>query len=94
MQTADVLRACFPGAHIYRMSGDEFVVLCQEVSQDRFDAMLAQARSRLAEETDYGVSLGASWHASARENLAELVRAADESMYADKQGHYCALGRP
>ncbi|MFQ8832823.1 MAG: GGDEF domain-containing protein [Ruthenibacterium lactatiformans] len=86
MQTADVLRACFPGAHIYRMSGDEFVVLCPGVTQARFETMLAKARDRLASETDYGVSLGGAWHACAREDLDELVRAADESMYADKQG--------
>ena len=55
MQTADVLRACFPGAHIYRMSGDEFVVLCPGVTQARFETMLAKARDRLASETDYGV---------------------------------------
>ena len=88
MQTADVLRACFPGAHIYRMSGDEFVVLCPGVTQARFETMLAKARDRLASETDYGVSLGRAWHACAREDLDELVRAADESMYADKQEHY------
>ena len=88
MQTADVLRACFPGAHIYRMSGDEFVVLCPGVTQARFETMLAKARDRLASETDYGVSLGGAWHACAREDLDELVRAADESMYADKQEHY------
>ena len=50
--------------------------------------MLAKARDRLASETDYGVSLGGAWHACAREDLDELVRAADESMYADKQEHY------
>ncbi len=65
MQTADVLRACFPGAHIYRMSGDEFVVLCPGVTQARFETMLAKARDRLASETDYGVSLGGAWHACA-----------------------------
>ena len=88
MQTADVLRACFPGAHVYRMSGDEFVVVCPGVTQARFEAMLAKARGRLSKETDYGVSLGGAWRACVRENFDELVRAADESMYADKQEHY------
>ena len=85
MQTADILRACFPGAHVYRMSGDEFVVVCPGVTQARFEAMLAKARGRLSKETDYGVSLGGAWRACVRENFDELVRAADESMYADKQ---------
>ena len=35
----------------YRMSGDEFVVLCPGVTQARFETMLAKARDRLASET-------------------------------------------
>lgn len=58
------------------------------VTQARFETMLAKPATALPVKQTTAFRWAEPGHACAREDLDELVRAADESMYADKQEHY------
>lgn len=88
---AQVLRKCFPDDNIYRIGGDEFVVLCC----DRTEHEVYDAAERVQEEmrkNHYALSIGIAWRASDI-RINEIVDAAEISMRADKQRYYEGSGR-
>lgn len=85
--TAGILSACFEDSRIYRLSGDEFVVLCGDVSAQTFAHRIESARDNFSREPNNGVSLGYTW-ADADIDLHQMARHADELMYVNKQVYY------
>lgn len=78
--------------YVYRIGGDEFVVLCQNMSQEDFLEKVAALR-RLV-ETDKGlpVSMGISWE-KGTVDVARQITCADGLMYEEKQQYYARLSK-
>ena len=89
-EVADVLSRCIPGdAEAARLGGDEFVVMLPGAGSDAAEALGGQIRALLAESlTDAGyplkISAGVSTYPFDGATAAELLRAADQAMYAAK----------
>ncbi len=47
---------------VYRVGGDEFVVLAVNVSEESFEASVAMLKERLKGETDFETSIGYTWN--------------------------------
>ena len=87
VRTADILQRSFVSHKVYRLSGDEFVVFCENVSQDIFQQMVEKAQHKFAGEQNNGISMGVVW--SDKEiDLPLFIRQADEQMYHKKQCYY------
>ena len=83
---AHSLKDVFFGQKVYRMGGDEFLVFCQNSSQDEvkkgIEIFLEQLKPR-----DYHVAIGLSYR-SQNTNTEEMVREAEVRMYEEKAKYY------
>lgn len=73
----------------YRVGGDEFVVLCEDIAQADFLALTEKLRRVFEENRDYSVSIGCTWKDGKISADKEITRA-DDHMYAYKQAYYRA----
>lgn len=85
--TARILDSIYPAERIYRIGGDEFVVICQGLAEEDFLDSIRMLQALFTGETRYTVSIGTAWTPSCI-NLQELLFQADERMYQDKKHFY------
>jgi len=99
-RTAAVLHAAFRTSDILaRLGGDEFVVLCPNTGPETAPALLVElerhvGNANAADAAHWRLALSAGWAAfDPRQpvTLDELIRKADASMYATKQGKQLRL---
>ena len=97
-QFASRLSACLrPGDTAARIGGDEFVVLCEDTSQEQAGMIAERLAAAAAWPFDLpagrvaiSASIGISTSADPSDDPAELVRRADVSMYRVKRGRRSA----
>ena len=82
--TADILRAaCVPQYRVYRVGGDEFLLLGWQQTPEQADRFLSRLRERLYSE---GVDAALGWStAPAAGPLSSLLTESDRNMYLDKR---------
>ncbi len=76
----------FPDA-VFRVGGDEFVVLCQGVERAEFECKVAELRGAMQQEEEVSFSIGSNWSDGDVDVIRQIMRA-DELMYIDKQNYY------
>ena len=81
-RAADALNEVFPG-EACRIGGDEFVVICCPVSQERFEQQVADLRAALARR-DVDAAVGSVWMPMV-EDMDAFLREADDRMYREKE---------
>lgn len=81
-RAADALNEVFPG-EACRIGGDEFVVICCPVTQERFEQQVADLRAALARR-DVDAAVGSVWMPVV-EDLDAFLREADDRMYREKE---------
>ena len=86
VRIAEVLKNCFPEDSVYRIGGDEFVVLCMEHRKKNVYEWAEIAR-RAVKEWGYEISVGIQYQERER-NISHLVNEAEAAMRADKQQYY------
>ena len=67
---------------MYRIGGDEFIVLSKRLACEEFEKAVEKLRRRF-QENDIHISLGVNWR-MAGEDLKEAVLSADHLMYQEK----------
>lgn len=72
---------------IYRIGGDEFVVLCVDMDHDVFHEKVELVKELAKTSGSCSFSIGAKWD-KGEFNAADLVADADELMYINKQSYY------
>lgn len=85
--SAAVMKQAFSRESIFRLSGDEFVIIALGLEYEAFMDRVRVMSEALEEQTPYGVSLGCTWE----EHLAEpeiLIHHAEELMLVNKQLYY------
>ncbi len=88
MRCANLLKDAFPGK-VYRVGGDEFVVLDGKTSEQEFDEKIASLRKKLTKVDNLMISLG-DYFCTDVSQLEQHIEIADQRMYAEKQQHYRA----
>ncbi|MBQ3515482.1 MAG: EAL domain-containing protein [Lachnospiraceae bacterium] len=84
---ASILRSCFESHKIYRVGGDEFVIVCQDISKVDFLSCIEKVQNQVAEHKNCSVSFGHSWSTQA-DDIEKLVKEADFLMYQNKNNYY------
>lgn len=71
------------GSAVFRLGGDEFIVLCENIERRQFDEIL---RSISCQEADDKVrmAVGYAWREGSDIDFSEMLLRADEDMYRDK----------
>lgn len=75
---------------IYRVGGDEFIVLFPGTDEAELESKAARVKERFLEESDCDVSIGVSWD-KGTPNIDKEIFRADERMYAQKKNYYKSL---
>ena len=86
------LALCFSKAirarqSVYRMGGDEFVIVCRKTPIEEVVALIERIKKYVA-ETKYTCSIGYSYHEEGTVKLENLLKESDEKMYSDKSEFY------
>lgn len=88
---ADILCQNFPHECVYRIGGDEFVVLCQNMDKQDIEDRMDKVRQNLI-SLDYEISFGIEWR-DQDIDIKEMVNLAEGSMQHDKQQYYKENGK-
>lgn len=83
---AEEIKRIYPHDKIYRVGGDEFVVVCQGNSRVNFDGKTACMRLAVKDGVDVTASIGAAWEPFTRD-VEALVEEADRDMYREKEAY-------
>ena len=86
------LALCFTRAirgkqSVYRMGGDEFVIVCRKTSKEDVIALTERIKEYVS-ETDYSCSVGFSYHEEGTIKLEDLLKESDKEMYSNKADFY------
>ncbi len=85
-QMANVLKHIF-GNNVYRIGGDEFVVLSSDITKDIFDENVLKLRNAVSEGKELSASIGMTWE-DKNFRIKDIIKHADDLMYANKQHYY------
>lgn len=88
-QFADMLRIVFDTECIFRLNGDEFLVILPEISRTRMEDRISKLEQRVAENGTFTVSIGHSWD-DVENDLDILLEQATQAMKVNKKRHYDA----
>ena len=88
-----LLSDLFPVETIYRVGGDEFLVICENMTQEMFEQQVVTLRSK-ADQASCRMSVGSSWSDTAPFDYSNLIKKADDQMYADKSRFYQEPSNP
>lgn len=85
------LQRFFPKSDIFRIGGDEFVILCKNQDKRDVDRKTALAREELKKQS-YEISIGIAWR-DQDVNVLAMVNAAEDAMQRDKRRFYQENGK-
>ncbi|MBS6646213.1 MAG: EAL domain-containing protein [Clostridiaceae bacterium] len=89
--TADLLKKTFVSSKIFRMAADEFLIVEEDVSYERFTKEVEFFKQNLSQVDQNLASVGCVWEKQ-NINLEDQVRQADELMRIEKQNYYHSSG--
>nr|MBQ8253239.1 sensor domain-containing diguanylate cyclase [Lachnospiraceae bacterium] len=89
IRASESLKKNFRKKDIYRVGGDEFLVICKDISEQIFEAKVEQLRNDMV---DYRamMSLGAVWRETVTDVDAAIAQA-DGLMYEEKRAYYASV---
>ncbi len=87
VRSCKCLRNTFLDYPLFRLGGDEFLILCSGISQEELAIRADQLRASMP---DYNVVLavGTAWNANGIVDMDKLLASADEQMYSSKRQYY------
>jgi len=87
-----LLRAVRHGQSVYRIGGDEFVIVCRSASLQDVLSLVDRVRKSIG-ETAYSCSLGYCFTEEKNHDIDGMLRESDRMMYAEKARYYQTSGR-
>lgn len=87
IRAAALLKIAFGDYEIYRAGGDEFVVFCPDITEEKLAQTVAQLRGLTGNTADVSFALG-TVYCTGEYNICRAMQAADEKMYKDKEEYY------
>ncbi len=89
IRASESLKSNFRKKDIYRVGGDEFLVLCKDIDEQMFLSKVESLREDM-KKNNAMMSLGAIWRESVRDADA-LISEADGIMYEEKRTYYASV---
>lgn len=83
---AGSIKETFSSGRAYRVGGDEFVVICSDISRERFEQQVRALKAHFTAQGHHA-AIGCHWTAQAQD-IQRLAHEAEAQMYEDKKGHY------
>ena len=86
-RAASLLKLAFGEHEIYRAGGDEFVILCSDITEEELERKTAQLRALADATEDVSFAVGTVWF-SEEYDIDRALQIADARMYEDKEEYY------
>ena len=87
IRAASLLKLAFGEHEIYRAGGDEFVVICPNITNEDLERKSAQLRALADATDDVSFAIGTVW-VEGEYDINRATQTADARMYEDKQEYY------
>lgn len=87
IKAAEFLKQFFRASDLYRMGGDEFVVIATGMEHAMFKERVCRMRSRMIGNTEVNFAIGEFW-CDGTVDTNSAFRYADTKMYEDKRAYY------
>ena len=81
----------FPEDQIFRMGGDEFLVVREGVGREKFQESVEQLKAAAVSSRCW-LSIGSAWCQAGGKSFNDLMNEADENMYENKRTYYRLCG--
>ncbi len=72
---------------IYRIAGDEFIILCPNINESDFESLLATLRKEGKNQSEYSFAVGGVWQ-DQKIDIRQGLTHANDIMYSEKQNFY------
>jgi diguanylate cyclase (GGDEF)-like protein len=92
IRACQALKRTFPHHALFRVGGDEFVVLCAGIAKEELEEKEDLLKQDMKEHSAM-MAVGHVWREKSTENIDCLLSEADEKMYQDKRQYYAENGR-
>ena len=86
-RAAALLRLVFGDEQIYRAGGDEFIVFCQNTTEERVEEQVSQLKGMAENTNDVSFAVGSVFCTGAYD-INAAIQEADDKMYQDKKNYY------
>lgn len=86
-ESAKRMKQVFENGQFYRIGGDEFVIICQNLPKNQFEYNVRKLRLSFQRDQLLHAAIGANW-AEEYDNIQQLISDADAKMYEDKKEYY------
>lgn len=84
---ADILVQCTDREHVFRMGGDEFLVIQENMDETGAHQLIHEIKD-MCHSQGMSISLGYAVHQGPLDDIDAVLKIADQSMYEDKGKHY------
>ena len=91
LRASDCLKKIFSDYGIFRIGGDEFLVLCSEITEDDLYKKTEQLKE-CSKKSNSLMAVGAAWRENFYEGLDKLLTESEHNMYIDKSEYYRKAG--
>lgn len=88
---ATVFSNVFGADNVFRIGGDEYVVLGSNIEEDKVREMLQSVREAV-EAAGYHVATGMTFRRQTETNVESMIKQAEMGMYEDKEAYYASIG--
>lgn len=91
LRACESLRRVFPEYELFRIGGDEFLILCPEIEEEKLEEKV-EALKKDMKETSVNMAVGAVWQKEGKKNIDRLLSESEKLMYEDKSAYYRTAG--
>lgn len=91
IRASQCLKAAFGDYALFRVGGDEFLVLCEGIEEKELVERVEALKGQMQERHSY-MALGCVWHMDGRKGMDLLLKEADDRMYEEKRSWYAKKG--
>lgn len=93
LNTVQLVSHVFDGGQLYRIGGDEFVVLCRGCSREYLHERVLHLKKLMEANPECSAAIGYHWTENSA-TIEQSVSLADAMMYEDKKSHYRGIQAP
>ena len=91
LRASDCLKKIFSDYGIFRIGGDEFLVLCPEITEDDLYKKTEKLKE-CSKKSNSLMAVGTAWRENFYEGLDKLLTESEHNMYIDKSEYYRKAG--
>ncbi len=91
LRASKCLKRVFGGCELFRIGGDEFLVLCPGIGQEELKRRVEALKSDM-QENSVNMAVGAVWQKDGRKDIDKLMSQSEKLMYEDKSAYYRRAG--